>query len=207
MQKLSEPEDLEMLRHRFARTIEIWVAYNTFLNREVLIGNDKICLNDTVAFQTTHTLLIAYYSFVFSLFDPSAVNFKNITEKMLHHLPQDAHEARDLILEQWEKIKIPLSIVRNNIGFHHSPKRKGANTGYQNYGNIHPLATELIMQALRVFFRRVDAVFESHESYGVAPNESDTMALMDQVRELKNYIVENPHEDAFKKLNALLRDS
>lgn len=36
MNKLPEPEDLQMLRHRFSRTIEMWVAYNTFLNREVL---------------------------------------------------------------------------------------------------------------------------------------------------------------------------
>lgn len=207
MPKLPEPEELEMLKHRFARTIEMWVAYNTFLKREVLVGNDKTCLNDIVVFQTTHTLLIAYYSFVYSLFDPSAVNFKSITEKILPHLPQDAHEARDLVLEQWEEIKTPLSIIRNNIGFHHSPKQKGANTGYQNYGNIHPYSTELIMQALRVFFRCVNTVFESNEPYGIAPSENDTTALMDHVRKLKKYIVENPHEDIFKNLHALLSDS
>ncbi len=203
MPKLLEPEDLKMLRHRFSRTIEMWVAYNTFLEREVLVGNDKTCLNDTVVFQTTHTLLIAYYSFVFSLFDPSAVNFKSITEKILPNLPQDAREARDLVLEQWEEIKTPISIIRNNIGFHHSPKQKGATTGYENYGNIHPYATELIMQALRVFFRRVDGVFESSEPYGVAPDESTTVALMAYVRKLKEYIVENPHEEVFKNLLAL----
>lgn len=207
MPKLPEPEDLRMLRHRFARTIEMGVAYNTFLKREVLVGNDKTCLNNIIGFQTTHTLLIAYYSFVFSLFDPSAVNFKKITENILPYLPQDAREARDLVLEQWEEIKIPLTLIRNNIGFHHSPKQKGASIGYQSYGNIHPYATELIMQALRVFFRRVDAVFESSEPYGVAPNENDTVALMDYVRELKEYIVKNPHEEVFKNLHALLGDS
>lgn len=207
MTKLPEPEDLQMLRHRFSRTIEIWVAYSTFLNREVLVGSDKTCLNDIVVFQTTHTLLIAYYSFVFSLFDPSAVNFKDITEKILPHLTPDAREARDLVLEQWGEIEKPLTIIRNNIGFHHSAKLKGASTGYQNYGNIHPLATELIMQALRVFFRRVDGVFESSEPYGDAPDENDTVALMEQVRKLKEYIVENPHEEVLKSLRALMSSS
>ncbi|WP_233963236.1 MULTISPECIES: hypothetical protein [Enterobacterales] len=206
MTKLPEPEDLQMLRHRFSRTIEMWVAYNTFLNREVLVGNDKTCLNDIIVFQTTHTLLIAYYSFIFSLFDPSAVNFKKITEKILPHLPPDAHEARGLVLEQWGKIEKPLTIIRNTIGFHHSAKQKGASTGYQNYGNIHPLSTELIMQALRVFFRRVDGVFESSEPYGVAPAEDDTVALMEKVRGLKEYIVENPHEEVLKSLRTLLSD-
>lgn len=206
MPKLPEPEDLQMLKHRFARTIEMGVAYNTFLKREVLVGNDKTCLNDMIVYQTTHTLLISYYSFIFSLFDPSAVNFKSISEKLLPHLQEDAHEARDLILEQWEKIKTPLSKIRNNIGFHHSPKQKGADIGYQNYGNIHPYAIELIMQALRVFFRRVNTVFESSEPYGIEPNEKDTLALMDHVRKLKEYIDENPHEEMFKNLKALLSD-
>jgi len=206
MTKLAEPEDLQMLRHRFGRTIEMWVAYNTFLNREVLVGNDKTCINNHVVFQTTHTLLIAYYSFVFSLFDPSAVNFRKITEKILDELPSDAREARDLVLEQWAKIEKPLTIIRNNIGFHHSVKQKGADFGYENYGNIHPLSTELIMQALRVFFRRVDGVFESKESYGIAPAENDTLALMEQVRRMKEYIIQNPYEDVFKSLRAFFND-
>jgi len=206
MTKLPEPEDLQMLRHRFARTIEVWVAYNTFLSREVFVGEDKICLNNLVVEQTTHTLLIAYYSFVFSLFDPSAVNFKNITEKVLPHLPQDAHEARDLVLEQWKNIEKPLAIIRNNIGFHHSTSQKGAKAGYQNYANIHPLATELIMNGLRVFFRRVDGVFESREPFGIAPDEEDTVALMAYVRKLNEHIVQNPHEEIFKNLRALLSD-
>lgn len=207
MSKLPEPEDLKMLRHRFSRTIEMWVAYNTFLSREVLVGNDKTCLNDVVVFQTTHTLLIAYYSFVYSLFDPSAVDFKGITEKTLPHLTQDAQEARDIVLEQWENIKTPISIIRNNIGFHQSPKQKGASRGYENYGNIHPYATELIIQALRVFFRRVDSVFESSEPYGKEPIEADTVSLMELVRKLQQYIVSHPHEEVFKDLHALFQDS
>ncbi|QOJ20856.1 MAG: hypothetical protein HRU77_09220 [Gammaproteobacteria bacterium] len=207
MPKLPEPEDLKMLRHRFSRTIEIWVAYNAFLNREVFVGSDKTCINDVVVFQTTHTLLVAYYSFVYSLFDPSAVDFKGITEKTLSHLPQDAREARDIVLEQWEKIKTPISIIRNNIGFHQSPKQKGASRGYENYGNVHPYSTELIMQALRVFFRRVDSVFESSEPYGNKPAEIDTVVLMDRVKKLEQHIAAHPHEEVFKDLNVLFKDS
>lgn len=203
MPKLPEPEELQMLRHRFARTIEIWVAYNTFLNKEVLVGEFHTCLNDIIVFQTTHTLLITYYSFVYSLFDPSAVNLKKIKDEILFHLPQqDAHEALDLVLEEWEKIRTPISIIRNNIGFHHSSQQKGARAGYQSYGKIHPYSTEIIMQALRVFFRCVDGVFQSNEPYGIEPSESDTLALMEHVRELKKYIVENPHENIFEKLSS-----
>lgn len=207
MPKLPEPEDLQMLRHRFSRTIEMWVAYKTFLNREILVGSDKTCINEQVVFQTTHTLLVAYYSFVYSLFDPNAVNFKQITDKTLLHLPEDAHEARDIVLEQWEKIRTPISIIRNNIGFHQSPKQKGASLGYENYGNIHPYAPELIMQALRVFFRRVDSIFESTEAYGNKPIEADTVALMDIVKKLQQYIIDHPHEEVFKDLHVLFQDS
>jgi hypothetical protein len=184
----------------------MWVAYNTFLNQEVLVGRDKVCLDNLVVLQTTHTLLVAYYSFVYSLFDPSAVNFRAITEKTLPHVTQDAREARDIVLEQWEKVKAPISIIRNNIGFHQSPKQKGASRGYENYGNVHPYATELIMQALRVFFRRVDSVFDSSEPYGRKPSEEDTLALMNMVRRLKQDLIDHPHDELFKGLRKLFKD-
>ncbi|ORM53278.1 hypothetical protein HA39_19345 [Pantoea brenneri] len=204
MTKLPEPENLQMLRHRFSRTIEMGVAYNTFLNREVLIGSDKTCLNDFVLVQTTHTLLITYYSFIFSLFDPSAVNFKIITESISAELPPDMHEIRNLILEQWEKIKKPMAIIRHKIGFHHSQSQTDVDFGYTNYSKIHPLSPELIMMALRVFFRRLDDIYSSNEPYAIKPVEKDTLVLMDQVRKMKEYIEKNPHQDIFENLRESL---
>lgn len=194
-----------MLRHRYARTLEMWVAYNTFLNEEVLVGGDKVCLNEVIVFQTTHTLLIAYYSFVYSLFDPSAVDFKGITKRILPHLTQDACDAREIVLKQWEAIKKPVSIIRNNIGFHQSPKQSGTKQGYKSYGNVHPYAIELIMLALRVFFRRVDSVFESSEPYGNEHTEDDIVALMDSVRRLEYFIMTHPNDEIFKDLHALFQ--
>lgn len=42
MTLLPEREDVERLRFRWHRLIEIWVAYNVFLNRQVVVGRDKV---------------------------------------------------------------------------------------------------------------------------------------------------------------------
>ena len=96
MTKLPEPESLGTLRHRWARTIEVWVAYRTFLHREVFVGPDRVCLNPLVVQQTTHTLLACYYSFLYSLFDPSGVNFDRVSKDLLPSLPPTTMKAYPL---------------------------------------------------------------------------------------------------------------
>lgn len=201
-----ESEDLAMLRHRFGRAIEVSTAYHTFNNQEVEIGPNKICINEAVRFQVTHTLLITYYSFIYSLFDPSGVDFRKISKQVLPLIKQDGQYAAALAIAQWEEIRIPMSIIRSNIGFHHSEQQKGANRGYESYGKIHPLAPEFIMQALRVFFRRTAEVFEPREPYGNKPSSNDTDRLMSLVLNIKQEIDASPHQDIMEVIrNALAR--
>ncbi|MFQ6758407.1 MAG: hypothetical protein D9V46_04180 [Deltaproteobacteria bacterium] len=199
-----ESEDLAMLRHRFGRAIEVSTAYHAFNNHEVAVGPDKTCINEVVRFQVTHTLLITYYSFIYSLFDPSGVNFTEISKSVVPHLPQDGKAAAALAIAEWEEIRTPMSIIRSNIGFHHSEREKGANKGYESYGRIHPLAPELIMQALRVFFRHAAEVFEPREPYGVKPSSSDTDELMRFVLSMKEEIEASPHEDIMELFRSAL---
>lgn len=190
-----ESEELAMLRHRFGRAIEVSTAYHTFNNQEVEVGPEKTCINEVVRFQVTHTLLITYYSFIYSLFDPSGVDFRKIAKRVSPQIAQDGQDAAALAVAQWEVIRKPMSIIRSNIGFHHSEREKGANVGYESYGEIHPLAPELIMQALRVFFRRASEVFEPREPYGGKPSSSDTDMLMRFVLQMKQEIDADPHQD------------
>ena len=201
-----ESEDLAMLRHRFGRAIEVSTAYHAFNNHEVAVGTDKTCINEAVRFQVTHTLLITYYSFIFSLFDPSGVDFRKVAERVSPMLAQDGKDAAALAIAQWEEIRIPMSIIRSNIGFHHSEREKGASKGYESYGKIHPLAPELIMQALRVFFRRASEVFEPREPYGAKPSSNDTSELIRLVLHIKQEIEASPLQDIMESFrNALAR--
>lgn len=201
-----EPEDLAMLRHRFGRATEVSTAYHTFNNREVAIGPNKTCINEVVRLQVTHTLLITYYSFIYSLFDPSGVDFRKISERVSPLIAQDGQDAAAIAIAQWEKILTPMSIIRSNIGFHHSEREKGASRGYESYGKIHPLAPELIMHALRIFFRRTSEVFEPREPYVTKPSSSDIDHLMHLVLHIKQEIESSPHQDIMEVLrNALAR--
>jgi hypothetical protein len=196
--KKIEPDNIYLLRHRWARSIEVRAAYQTFLNREVLVGSDKTCLNDEVVTQTTHTLLVAYYSFIYSLFDPSGTNFEYITCAHINDFPEKVVEVRDLILEHWQKIEDPIRRIRHNIGFHQSKKRKGSSNGYESYRELHPLSADYIMTLFRVFFRLLDDVYDYEESYMFKPNKDETDVLYDMALQLKRSIDESPQENLMK---------
>jgi len=202
--KMQEPEGIRQIRHRWSRTIEIWVAYQTFLNRQVEIGPDKICLNELVVVQTTHTLLVAYYSFLYSLFDPSGSDFEKATEELLPHFPARAVEIRNLILEHWQQICGPITRIRHNIGFHHAKNRKGVETGYDAYKEIHPQSSEYIMNLFRVFFRILDEVYDYSEPYGIPPRKEDIEPLYQMAMELKRFIEENPTEKVLDAAQSFL---
>ncbi len=203
MNKLPEPESLVTFRHRWARAIEIWVAYRTFLHQEVLVGPDRICLNPLIVHQTTHTLLACYYSFLYSLFDPRAVNFEQVSKELLPQLPPFARKVRDDILSRWATMAQPVALIRNNIGFHGSPKRKGVMHGYSAYRRLHPQSSEYVMTLMRVFFRLVNQVYQGAERR-LRPSAPDEInALMSMANELRSEIEATPLEDLIKELSRL----
>jgi hypothetical protein len=160
---LPEPESILQLRHRWSRLIEMWVAYNVFLHREVLVGDDKVCLHQEVVTQTTHTLLIVYYSYMYSMFDESGVHFEKVTAAIADKLPPAIRHIRSKILELWGRVRSPLSRIRHNIGFHGATKEKSHRDGYKQFAEFHPMLPEVLARYLRVFFLQLDAVFERRE--------------------------------------------
>src|SRR6266542_3334981 len=125
MVPLSQPEDVKRLRYRWRRLIEVWVAYRVFLHREVHVGPDKVCLNEAIVAQTGHTLLILYYSYIYSLFDPRGVDFATVTKAIEPMLSPETLRVRDKILELWQRLRDPVERIRHNIGFHGAPGEKG----------------------------------------------------------------------------------
>src|SRR5271157_2034396 len=148
-----EPTEVRLLRHRWNRLTEIWVAYNTFLRREVEIGADKVCLNGGVVTQTTHTLLLMYYSHLYSLFDRAGINFADATQAIQVSLPADTREVREKILALWSKIENPVTRIRHNVGFHGARAEDFHRDGISQLQRFHPLVPEALMGYLRVFFR------------------------------------------------------
>ncbi|HHC6481666.1 TPA: hypothetical protein ACN34M_004552 [Vibrio parahaemolyticus] len=195
---LKEPEQLAMLHHRFCRTLEIEVAYHSFLKQEVMVGEDYYCLHEPLRQSVTHTLLITFYSYIYSLFDPRGVNVGQVPSEVIEKLSEQGKEALDIANEAWAEIKTPISKIRSNIGFHHSSKKSGATHGYDSYKEIHPLSTLLIVKALRLFFRNVYQVFESEVPRPPAPTADENEHLLQELYRLKKCIEDNSLEDILK---------
>ncbi|MGD0076618.1 MAG: hypothetical protein ABSD31_20155, partial [Candidatus Binataceae bacterium] len=150
--------------------------------------------------QTTHTLLACHYSFLYSLFDRRGVNFEQVSKELLPHLPSPASEVCDRLLEHWAVIAQPVTLIRNNIGFHGSSKRKGVGHGYAAYRSLHPQSSEYVMTLMRVFFRLVDQTYQGAERRmrPAAPGEIDS--LMRIASKLRSEIEATPGEDVLKEL-------
>jgi hypothetical protein len=204
MERLPEPESLATFRHRWARAIEIWVAYQAFLNREILVGQDRVCLTPLIVAQTTHTLLACYYSFVYSLFDPRGVSFERVSRELERQLPERARGVRELILEHWELMREPVAIIRNNIGFHGARRQSGMRHGYAAYQKLHPLSAEYIMTLMRVYFRLVDEVYEGAERRMRPATPDEVEALMAMAAELRSEIEATPTRDELGELSRSL---
>jgi len=155
----SQPEDVKRLRYRWSRLIEVWVAYRVFLHREVHVGPDMVCLNEAIVAQTGHTLLILYYSYIYSLFDPRGVDFATVTKAIDPMLLPETLEVRDKILELWQRFRDPVERIRHNIGFHGAPGEKGHRQGFRKLEEFHPILPEALCAYLRVFFRQLEAVY------------------------------------------------
>ena len=164
MTLLPEREDVELLRFRWHRLIEIWVAYNVFLNREVLLGRDKVCINDAVVTQTTHTLLVVYYSYLYSLFDPTGTNFTTVVKEIDSSLPEAVREIAFKIGGLWNEIRDPITRIRHNMGFHGARANKGRKDGAAQFYRLHPLLPQALAAYLRVFFRELEMVFDGSRS-------------------------------------------
>jgi hypothetical protein len=198
-----EPEDLSKLRHRFGRCIEAAIAYNTFLRKEIHVGPEYTCTSAQVVQQTTHTLFIGYYSYIYSLFDPSGTDFRKTFTIHRPYLPQDAIEAGVIALQTWAKIEKPMASIRSNIGFHHGALEKRSDHGYASYANINPYAAELIIQSLRVFFRSSSDVFTCKDKYGSPPSQHSTGELLSHVKTLHGALLATGSFDKLPVLHLL----
>src|SRR5713101_2340518 len=181
----SQPEDVQRLRYRWGRLIEVWVAYRVFLHREVHVGPDKVCLNEAIVAQTGHTLLILYYSYIYSLFDPKGVNFATVTKAIEAMLSPEALLVRDKILELWQRLRDPVERIRHNIGFHGAPGEKGHRQGFRKLEEFHPILPDALCAYLRVFFRQLEAVYSG--SRPLTPSKHPSIdALLEYAKNLES---------------------
>jgi hypothetical protein len=200
MTKPPETEGLRTLRHRWGRTIEVGAAYYAFRKKEVLVGEKFTCPTEHFRWQTTHTLLACFYSFIYSLFDSRGVNFKDVSKEVICQLPDPGNEVAERILDYWREIEENVQMIRHTIGFHGARKRKGVERGYEAYKRLHPLSSEYIMTLMMVFFRLVETRYEVLE-VRVLPSDPDrTNQLMQIARDLKSQMEKSPDADIFKEL-------
>lgn len=186
MARVPAPEQVSALSHRWGRLSEIATAYKTFLNREVLVGPKRSCPSDSFVAQTTHTLLVIYYSFLYSLFDSSGVNFIKATEGLRAGFPPEAWEARDKAISHWQSFGEQMARVRHKIGFHGEDNYQGLEVGYEQYRNIDPHPPELLMMYLAAFFRFVHLRYEVAGPMVNAPTEDGAREMLNAAREAES---------------------
>lgn len=126
---MTETEDLYLLRFRYGRAAEMLLAYKTFLYGQVNIGGQNYCKTKEHARQTGHTLLVVFYSFIYSMFDKNGTHFIKATEPFLNILSDNGKKIRNELLDVWKKYESPITKLRHNIGFHGGTKIKRHEVG------------------------------------------------------------------------------
>jgi hypothetical protein len=178
-----EPEDLSFLRHRFGRLIEIYSAYKTFLNNETLIGPEFVCINELFKKQVTHSLLVQYYSFLFSMFDDSGTNIYKYITTHYESFDDDLKSISNKLIELWDGNKQHFAVIRNNIGFHGATKNKSIKKGYAQFEHLHPFISEIILQYLRIFFRITYRMYKTEGKRLNYPQKEEDSILIQMANE------------------------
>jgi hypothetical protein len=170
-------EEFINLRHRFSRVIEMQLAYQTFNLEQVNAGGDNVLQTNIQIRQITHSLLVAFYSYLYSLFDKprEAISFIDVLNDIKKNNPSATEliSIGEIVEGEWSKIEPNIRDLRHKIGFHFSKSFKGSKYGYDQFENIHPLTPYIILDGLRFFFRTSLKYYEFEESYISKPVDSD----------------------------------
>jgi hypothetical protein len=164
---MKETEELYLLRFRYGRAAEMLLAYKTFLFKQVQIGGQNYCQTEEQAGQTAHTLLVVYYSFIFSMFDKNGTHFITATEPFLSNLSDHGKKIRNELVDVWKKYELPITKLRHNIGFHGGTKIKSHEVGYSSLTKIPPKTAEYIMNHMAIFFLEIDKIIPPTVNYNL----------------------------------------
>lgn len=203
---MKETEELYLLRFRYGRTAEMFIAYKTFLHRQVAIGDKSYCHDEEVVRQVTHTLLLTFYSFIYSLFDKSGTDFVRTTEPYLNVLTADGKKVRDELIEVWTKNEKAISKLRHNIGFHGGVKIKSHEVGYSALGEIHPQVVEFIMNHLALFFMEMDVIIPPREDYNFHVSPEMRKFIFDRAEKFKKQINDPAFPQMIESMKKLYSD-
>lgn len=198
---MKENEELNLLRFRYGRATEILIAYNTFLYRQVNVGGKNCCQTDEVVAKITHTLLITFYSFIYSMFDKRGTNFITATQQYESLLSEQGRIIRNELIEVWNENKKPIEKLRHNIGFHGSKKLKNQEVGYSALSEIHPQMAEFIINQIGLLFMELDTILPPREDYKFHIDPNDKKYLLDKAEKLRTSIT----DPSFKKMVAELK--
>ncbi|MFN8284629.1 MAG: hypothetical protein U0U67_15510 [Chitinophagales bacterium] len=197
---MKESDELYLLRFRYGRAVEVLYAYKTFLLKEVKYGNKNTCKDKEQVEDITHTLLVVYYSYIYSMFDKSGTDFITVSEQYLEFLSEDGKIFRRELIEIWEKYKIPITKLRNNVGFHGGSKIKSHDIGYGALGDIHTHAADFIINHLALFFMEIDIILPN-ENYNINENHAyKKEKLLKKSKELKEAIENDSFADTVKSI-------
>lgn len=186
------PEPLVLIRHRMSRTNEVWTAYQVFWEREVNIGPGFACQSEEKAINVTHTLLVAYLSYLYSMFDDSACHFIKDTEAIISDLTPLAIRARENIIEIWGILANPLKRLRHNTGFHGGKSITSLVDGYKQIyeQNINLALPENLMLFIDAFFRELEFIYKFEEYYLTPKPREYPQEIFDLAISMKESILE-----------------
>ena len=153
----------------------------------------QVCPDGAIVAQTTHTLLIVYYSYLYSLFDPSGTNFGQVLKAIESSLPQSARDVAANINNLWSEVREPLTRIRHNMGFHGARAQSGQNEAIKQVHRMHPLLPQALVAYLRVFFRQIGNIFDGQRSLHPA-SQSEIDFLLELARATESEARKPEHE-------------
>ncbi|MFV8520896.1 hypothetical protein [Bacillus sp. SBS7] len=103
--------------------------------------------------------------------------------------------VRNKIISRWDHIHKSLKLIRNKIGFHQDTNERATKNAYEQFWKNNPLEIELLMQYLRLFFRRLDFIYERQEKTLRSRNLQELDGITEYVRKLENIVVDKNYEE------------
>lgn len=110
-----------------------------------LLCNENISRNEFISDEeyqfSKDNMLLVLIGYVYSIFDPSGIKLSKDS------FPEDSRV--DAVLEKWEKVRGPVTKIRNNLASHGSVKITGTKCGTASF-------EELGEQGFRTLFEMID---------------------------------------------------
>lgn len=143
--------ECDIVRDHFLVTNSLFLVYYSHLRWHLpIIGFAWL--------DNTHTMLITWYSHLYTLFEEGRVTMTTVFYPIIDDLPPYSKWLyTELIIPEWEKNKHHFQRLRNKVGFHRERSHKDAERIHEEFIElVPPESTTYLMRILYLFFWSIE---------------------------------------------------